>query len=141
MEKDLIARASISINAPIIKVWEALINPEIIKQYMFGAEVTSDWKVGSSIVWKGIWKGKPYEDKGVIIKIDPVDTLQYSHFSPLSGLPDLAENYNTITYTLLDEGEITLVSLTQDNNRNEKAKEDSQKMWENSLAALRKVFE
>jgi hypothetical protein len=28
-------------------------NPEIIKQYMFGTNVISDWKEGSPIVWKG----------------------------------------------------------------------------------------
>lgn len=33
---NLIAKASITINAPITKVWEALTKPEIIKQYMFG---------------------------------------------------------------------------------------------------------
>jgi uncharacterized protein YndB with AHSA1/START domain len=36
MDKNLIARASISIDAPSEKVWNALVNPEAIKQYMFG---------------------------------------------------------------------------------------------------------
>ncbi|MCE8425412.1 MAG: SRPBCC domain-containing protein [Candidatus Methanoperedens sp.] len=53
MEKGLVARASVSVNAPVDKVWEALTNPEIIKQYMFETAVISDWKEGSQIVWKG----------------------------------------------------------------------------------------
>ena len=57
MGENLTAKSSITINASIAKVWEALVNPSIIKQYMFGTEVVSDWKEGSSIVWKGIWKG------------------------------------------------------------------------------------
>ena len=95
MNKGLVAKASIDINAPIAKVWEALITSKIIKQYMFGTEVISEWKEGSSIIWKGTWDGKPYEDKGIILKVKPMTTLQYSHFSPLLGVPDLPENYHT----------------------------------------------
>jgi uncharacterized protein YndB with AHSA1/START domain len=39
MDKNLIAKASININAPSEKVWNALVTPEAIKQYMFGANV------------------------------------------------------------------------------------------------------
>ena len=51
-------------DAPAKNVWEALINPAMIKQYFFGTDVVSDWKVGNSIVWRGTWQGKEYEDKG-----------------------------------------------------------------------------
>ena len=141
MNKGLIAKATIDINASIGKVWEALITPEMIKQYMFGTEVVSEWKEGSSIIWKGIWEGKPYEDKGIILKVKPMNTLQYSHFSPLSGVPDVPENYHTLTYELSNDESHTLVSLSQDNNANEKAKEHSQKMWETLLAGLKMVLE
>lgn len=141
MNKGLVAKASIDINAPIAKVWEALITSKLIKQYMFGTEVISEWKEGSSIIWKGTWEGKPYEDKGIILKVKPMNTLQYSHFSPLLGVPDLPENYHTLTYELSDEKSHTLVSLSQDNNANEKAKEHSKKMWETLLVELKKVLE
>ena len=88
MDNNLIARASIKINASLDKVWDALVNPQVIKQYMFGTQVVSDWKEGSQIVWKGEWQGKSYEDKGVILHIKPGHTIRYGHFSPLSGLPD-----------------------------------------------------
>jgi uncharacterized protein YndB with AHSA1/START domain len=52
MNRGLIAKASISINTPTAKVWNALTNPEVIKQYMFGTNVISDWREGSPIVWK-----------------------------------------------------------------------------------------
>lgn len=39
-----IAKASTSIDAPPATVWEALVNPEMIKQYMFGTNVVTDWK-------------------------------------------------------------------------------------------------
>jgi uncharacterized protein YndB with AHSA1/START domain len=42
MEINLIAKASISIDAPRLQVWEALVNPEAIHQYMFGTHVVSE---------------------------------------------------------------------------------------------------
>jgi uncharacterized protein YndB with AHSA1/START domain len=108
---------------------------------MFGTEVNSDWKEGSSITWTGIWQGKTYEDKGTILKIKPVSELQFSHFSPLSGMPDTPENYHTVTYELSGEKDHTQVSLSQDNNLTTEAKEHSQKMWEALLADLKKLLE
>src|SRR5262245_48692670 len=71
---------------------------------MFRASVKSDWKVGSPITWSSKWKGKPFEDKGVVLKNDEGRLLQYTHFSPLSGLPDSRSNYHTVTITLSDSG-------------------------------------
>jgi len=141
MDKNLIATASISINVPSGKVWTALVTPEAIKQYMFGTNVVSDWREGSTIVWKGEWQGKAYEDKGVILKFKPGQTLQYSHFSPLSGLPDKQENYHAVTIELSTDGNQTLVSLSQENNATEEARARSEKNWAMMLTALKKFLE
>ena len=42
------------------KVWDALMNPELTKQYWFGHHNASDWKVGSS------WKHQMYDDPAVV---------------------------------------------------------------------------
>jgi len=78
VNKGLIANASIFISATAAKVWNALTNPELIRQYMFGTNVVSDWREGSPIVWKGEWQGTTYEDKGVILKLKPktFDSIQ-----------------------------------------------------------------
>lgn len=136
-----IARASITINAPIAEVWDALVNPDKIKQYMFGTNAVSDWKEGSSIVWKGEWQGKKYEDKGVILKLEPGHRIQYSHFSPLAGQPDLPENYHIVTIELSGKGKQTLVSLMQDNNETEEARKHSEKNWNMMLGDLKKFLE
>lgn len=141
LDKNLIAKASTTINAPVAKVWDALINPKTIKQYMFGTNVASDWKQGSAIVWKGEWEGKPYEDKGVILRIEPQRVLQYTHFSPLSGLPEKPENYHTVTIELSGTGAQTRVSLSQDNNPTEKDREHSEKNWGMMLSGLKKLLE
>jgi len=116
MSTNLLAKATIPINTTTERVWNALVNPDAIKQYMFGTNVVSEWREGSPITWQGEWQGKSYEDKGVILKLQPRRTIQYSHFSPLSGLPDKPENYHTVTIDLSADGDQTHVSLAQDNN-------------------------
>ena len=138
---NLIARASITINAPGDKVWNALVDPAAIRQYMFGTTVVSDWHEGSPIVWKGEWQGKPYADKGVILQLKPGRLMQYSHFSPLSGLPDKPENYHRVTVELSAEGNQTHVALAQDNNGSEGERAESEKNWEMMLVTLKKFVE
>ena len=138
---EIIANAHTTINATVSRVWRALVTPAEIKAYMFGATVESDWKEGSPIVWKGEWKGKPYEDKGVILNIDPGHTLRYSHWSPLSGLPDAPENHHTVTIELSGEGACTHVSLAQDNNKTDEERDHSAKNWTTMLEGLKKAVE
>jgi uncharacterized protein YndB with AHSA1/START domain len=140
-DSNLIARSTIVIAAPAEKVWQALVTPSAIKQYMFGTTVVSEWKEGGPIVWKGEWQGKKYEDKGVIRQLKPGRALQYTHFSPLAGLPDLPENYHTVTIQLSAEGNGTRVSLTQDKNSTEEMREHSQKNWDTMLQGLKKLLE
>jgi uncharacterized protein YndB with AHSA1/START domain len=141
MEKNLIAKASINISAPSTDVWNALVTPQAIKQYMFGTNVVSNWSEGSSIVWKGEWQGKSYEDQGKILQFKPGQRLQYSHFSSLSGLPDKPENYHTVTIDLAVEGPHTRVSLAQDNNATEEARAHSEKNWGMMLTGLKNFLE
>ena len=141
MSKNLIAKATTLIQSTQRKVWEALVTPDAIKQYMFGADVESDWREGSDITWKGDMKGKKYEDKGVILRIEPEQILQYSHFSPLSGKPDKPDSYHTVTIALAGSANKTEVSLSQDNNSDEKARSESQKNWGAMLEGLKEYVE
>ena len=102
-----VAKVSTTIDAPAAAVWDALVNPAAIKEYMFGTKVLSDWKEGSAITWKGEWQGKAYEDKGVLQKVEPERVLQYTHFSPMSGLPENPESFHTVTIELANKGSRT----------------------------------
>ena len=139
--KEFVANAAIAINAPVAKVWEALVNPVLITQYMFGTKVVTDWTEGGPIVWTGEWQGKAYEDKGTILKIDRERVLQYSHFSPLTGQADAPENYHTVTIELSGQGQPTRVSLSQDNNPTEQAREHSENNWQMVLEGLKRLLE
>ncbi len=135
------ANAAIAITASKNEVWAALITPSAIKQYMFGADVESTWHEGSDITWKGEFNGKRYEDKGVILKLEPEKMLRYSHFSPLSGKPDEPDNYHVVTIMLADGADRTEVSLTQDNNDDEESRLESEKNWNTMLEGLKAYVE
>lgn len=141
MPENLIAKTSTTIRLPVSSVWTALTEPSVIKMYMFGAKVESDWKQGSPITWSGVWEGKAYTDKGVILKFEPFHLLQYTHYSPLSGAPDVPENYHTVTFDLAGTARGTLLTLSQDNNATEEERQHSQQMWENMLAGMKKLLE
>jgi uncharacterized protein YndB with AHSA1/START domain len=141
MNRNLIARAEADIAASKNQVWNALVDPKAIKQYMFGTNVASDFEKGSPITWKGEWQGKPYEDKGTILYVEPGRTLRYSHFSPLMGKPDKPENYHRVTIDLSGDELHTHVTLSQDNNADEQAKAHSEKNWKMMLDELKRFVE
>lgn len=85
MAQELTLKKSININSSITKVWEALTNPELIKKYFFGTECVTDWKKGSPILYKGVWEGKPYEDKGNILDIEKEKFILYNYWSSFFG--------------------------------------------------------
>jgi len=141
MGHNFIAKVEITIIAPINKVWEALIDPELIKQYLFGTEVVTDWKVGNPIVWKGVWQGKVYEDKGEILRVIPEKLLETTYWSGMAGLSDKPENYKKVTYELMEENGNTKLILTQNNNPTEEDKNHSEQNWETVLEGLKKLLE
>src|SRR5690349_11211859 len=129
MSKTAIATATTTINAPASKVWDALTKPEQIKQYMFGTEVTTDWKVGSPITYKGEWKGQAYEDKGKVLEFEPGKRLVSSFWSALAGLPDAPENYKKVGYELAPAGDKTRLTVTQDNNATQEEASEAENNW------------
>jgi len=101
----------------------------------------SNLGVSSSIVHRGEWQGKPYEDRGEIVKIDPPRLLVHTHWSDLSGLPDRPENYQEVTWALEQEGAKTKLTVTERNLPSEEAKTVSENGWKTALAGLKGALE
>ena len=141
MNNTFISKASTTINIPMSKVWDALTKPHIIKQYLFGTEVTTDWQVGSPITYKGLWNGKAYEDKGKVVQIEVEKLLVSTFWSSLSGLPDVPENYKTVRYELTADGNGTRLTITQDNNESQEDANHSEQNWKMVLDGLKKLLE
>ena len=141
MNNAYISKASTIINTSTSKVWDALTKPELIKQYMFGTEVITDWQVGSPITYKGIWDGKAYEDKGKVLQIEIEKLLVSTFWSSLAGLPDIPENYKTVRYELVPEDNGTRLSITQDNNDSQEEATHSEQNWKMVLDGMKKLLE
>jgi uncharacterized protein YndB with AHSA1/START domain len=139
--RTLVATAATSIHAAVDEVWHALVDPASIKKYMFGTDVLTTWAEGEPIRWRGEWQGAAYEDMGTVLRVEKPRLLSFSHFSPLSGEADLPENYHTVTIALSSDGRSTRVTLTQDNNPDEDAREHSARNWESMLASLKDLLE
>jgi uncharacterized protein YndB with AHSA1/START domain len=137
-----VAEKRIAINAAVGAVWQALTDPKLVKQYMHGTDMETDWKAGSTITWKGEWKGKRYEDKGKVLEVKPMKLLKTTHWSSMGGTEDKPENYHTVTYELAEQGDATILTLKQDNNASQ---DDADRMAENNwgpvLEGLREVVE
>jgi len=141
MEDRLTATASITLNAPPERVWKALTTPAEIKQYLFGTDAQSDFKKGSPITYTGEWEGKKYEDKGKIVEAIPNALLHTTYFSSMSGKEDRPENYANVYYRIEPTGKQTILTITQDNNADEKSRDHSQANWNMVLQSLKKVVE
>jgi uncharacterized protein YndB with AHSA1/START domain len=119
MKNNLKVCNSIQINANASKVWDALVNPEKTKIYMFGCETVSDWKPGSPLLWKGHHEGKEMVFvKGIILEIEPEKLLKYTVIDPFAAYPDIPKNYLNVTYELSSQNGVTVLSVTQDGFEN-----------------------
>lgn len=111
-----------TIAAPLAKVWEALTQPALVKQYFFGTDLVTTWQLGSPLEFRGEWENTGYVDKGTVLEFVPEQRLSYSYLSSWSGLPDTPENYLKITYEVWSTENGTGLRITQTNYDAEKAK-------------------
>lgn len=135
------ATARVQIEAAPERVWEALTDPDQVKEYMFGAEVDSDFGPGSPITWRGEWEGKAFEDKGEVLAAEPGRRLELTHWSSMSGKDDRPENYHRVRYELSERNGGTSVELSQDGNGTAEEAEHAAKNWQAMLDGLKQVAE
>ena len=132
-----IATVTTIIHQPIDRVWQALVDPEDIRQYMKGVQVTTDWAEGSAITWKGTWNGKPFEDHGRLIAVREPEMLKYTH---VRGSAGDAGPEHIVTVELKEVGGVTHLRLTQDNNATEEECAASEKTWNAMFDDLKKML-
>lgn len=138
MEKHIVTK-SILLDASPAEVWDALTNPEKTKNYFFGCKVESDWKVGSSIVFKRriLWIF-PFELSGTIVQIEDGKFLKYKLYnkSDKSG-------FSLVTDRLSSENGKTRLEITDDVGTGDgagKRYRKSVKGWDTILDGLRQYL-
>ena len=138
------AHASVAIDAPRAKVWDALVNPETIKQYMPVTNVVSDWRENSPILWKSEFQGKPFEIKGKVLRLERGRLLEYDHSLPIfrsSAATRSPVRSQRVTIELQDEGVQTRVSVTEQGNKNRRELEHSEGSWRMVLHGMKALLE
>jgi uncharacterized protein YndB with AHSA1/START domain len=134
-------RSATLINAPIERVWQAITTPAEIKQWFFGVDTESDWKVGSQLVHTGQYQGKPYVDKGEILEIESPKRLVHTHWSDISGKPDMPEHYQTVAWDLAERDGGTQLTITEQNLPSSDAARTSEAAWAGALKSLKEMLE
>jgi uncharacterized protein YndB with AHSA1/START domain len=141
MDHTLRVTRDIFIQTDPLTVWKALTDKEMIRQYFFGTEAVSDWKVGSSLIFQGEWDGQIYRDKGHIRAVEKGKLLQYTYWSEFSGLQDREENYALVTYRLEPKENGTMLTISQKGYAGKEAAAHSGEGWAMVLENLRKLLE
>src|SRR5688572_149889 len=141
MKTDTSTSSSVAIDVPPDEVWRALTTPELIKRWFFGVDTETDWKQGSPIVHTGAWQGKPYVDKGEIVRIEPPHLLVHTHWSDLSGEPDSPEHYQEVIWEVAERNGGSELTITERNLPSDEAKEASDQAWSMVLQNLKGMLE
>lgn len=141
MKTNISGEAAIHIKATKQAVWNALTDPAMIRQYLFGTNTFTTWQPGTPVKFEGEWQGKKYQDKGTVLANKENQLLQYNYWSSMSGIEDKAENYMIVTYLLDGDDDNITLTLRQENIPDEKTKNHSMDNWKQVLAAIKNILE
>lgn len=132
----------ITILAPASKVWRALTQPDLVKQWQYGAELLTTWVPGSPIVFRNEWNGQVFEQKGTVVEFMPPSRLQYSLFFPRADLQESPEHSFLMTYELTESDGVTSLLIRQADPRPSQPGEPSgDDPGPNVLASLKELVE
>lgn len=109
--------SSIFVNASRERLWNVLTQPEFVKQWQYGSELTTSWEEGTPIAFRTVWNGKVMEQWGEILEVHPLELIKYSLFAPRPGLEDKPENYFVMHYIIEKEKGVTKLQIIQEDNR------------------------
>jgi uncharacterized protein YndB with AHSA1/START domain len=129
------------IQAPREKVWRALTEPALVKQYLFGTELETTWQIGAPLVFRGEWEGKAYEDRGTVLAFEPMRALAYDYWSSFSGHEDKPELRQVIRFELEDQAGGVKLSVEQTNVDSQARADHSSENWRGVLTKLKELVE
>jgi len=114
-----------------------------MKKWMSETEIHifTDWKVGNPFVIRGRLHGINFENWGTVLQFEPENTLQYSHLSSLSRLPDQLENYSILEFRLAPVHPETSLTLTASNFPTESIYKHFAFYWNVTLEILKRLIE
>jgi uncharacterized protein YndB with AHSA1/START domain len=129
MAADYTAQSQTTIDAQPERIWDAIMDPELVSQAFFGAKVDTDWKVGHPITWTGEWQGKPFHDEGEIKRVEAPRELVFTHYE------------HVVTFDLKPTNGSTRVTITQTHAGSPEEKKHSEANWAKVLQTLKQIAE
>ena len=115
----------VEILAPARKVWRALTEPDLVKQWQYSSDLLTTWEPGSPIVFRNEWNGQVFEQKGTVLEFAPTSRVRYSLFFPRPDVKDIPENYFFMTYELTESHGVTSLLFRQEDPRPSQPDADS----------------
>jgi uncharacterized protein YndB with AHSA1/START domain len=118
------------------RVWAALTESELTRQYYYGNDVISEWKPGSSLVYRDPTDGsEPIHCE--VVEADPPRRLVHTFSFPETGDPP-----SRVTWTIEARGAASLLILTHDRFETETSTYKSvQHGWVPILSGLKTLLE
>jgi len=138
---DLSTSTSITVRAPATAVWRAITVPDVIKRWFFGVDTETDWTVGSPIVHRGTYQGKPYVDRGVVLRFEPPRHLVHTHWSEVPGVASGPEHAQEVTWDVAEHEGATTLTVSERNLPSPEARATSETAWRTALDSLKTVVE
>jgi uncharacterized protein YndB with AHSA1/START domain len=130
----------IYIAAPADKIWAALTRGEFTRQYFFGMQIASDWKVGST--FQLVRPDGKLDVSGRVLQSDPPRLLSFTwHLESderAAKLPDCI-----VSYGLEELGGVVRLTLTEahPNLPDERLLEGGRRGWPAILGGLKTLLE
>lgn len=121
------------------KLWQALIDPELTRQYWCETYQESDWQPGSS--WRIMIPDGRVGDSGEVVEFDPPKRLVLTWQNQF--VPELRdEGYSRLTYELEPVGESVKLTMIHEMDRPESKLIDAVSTgWPHILASLKSLLE
>lgn len=134
--------STIVLDVPIEKVWNALTQPDLVKQWQYGSDLITDWIVGNEIRFRNEWEDQVFEQWGTVLEVIPNQKIKYSLFFPRpEELEDKPENYFIMSYILSEENQKVKLEILQENNRPGAIQEEPQGEENPVLQGLKTLIE
>jgi uncharacterized protein YndB with AHSA1/START domain len=112
LEKGII-NFSVQVNAPSVRVWQVLLDPEYINQwanaFSEGTYVETDWAIGSEVLWKD--KEHNVGAKGKVVEHDPGLLLKVAYYDEVDGDLNSPVGEYSEAFKLTDDGDFTRLSI------------------------------
>jgi uncharacterized protein YndB with AHSA1/START domain len=124
------------------KLWQALTDGALTRQYWYGRRVESDWKVGSPVTyWYEAEGGEAVSDRGIVLESKPPRHLSYTwHVEFVDELRD--EHPSRVTVEIEPAGEAVKLTLVHgDFEPGSEVLEGVRSGWPAILASLKTLLE